>query len=135
MDFVTTISLGGNDYEAHYFFTDTNLTEEKTHFVLTQVCVPMPEEAVLSQWIDSFKDMFTNKLYESDLHQYKTPLKVASLLTEQQITLVNQAAVRKYGSGTAGGWPFLFAWFDSSGRMFKFDGSGYAFYLEAQAAT
>lgn len=136
--FDTTISLGGRDVEAVFFFVEPLVSKGSGTYVLTEVYVLPPEDIPFSQWLSSFSDSFTDKMYERSQRDYITPLMVGNLLTDEQKNAINEAAI-EYTGGEASteGWPMACNWYDSSAKpaLWKFNGTGYALYLAITAQS
>ena len=133
--FETTITLGGKDVEAAFFFVEPLLSRGTGVYVLTEVHVLPPEDIPFSHWLSSFSDSFTDKMYEQSQRDYRTPLMVGNFLTDDQKNAVNEAAIQYTGAGASTeGWPLICNWYDSSAQpgVWKFNGTGYALYLAAQ---
>jgi hypothetical protein len=130
--FETTITLGGETVNAIYCFTPSVLTVDSRKMVLREVHVSLPENVVLSQWVDSFSDSFLDKMYAQDTLNYATSLRVANFLTENQQEAISAAILEATGSGgSTQSWPLATNWYDSDSRLWKFNGTGYALYLDA----
>ena len=130
--FDTTISLGGQDVEAAFFFVEPLVSKGSGTYVLTEVYVLPPEDIPFSQWLSSFSDSFTDKMYERSQRDYITPLMVGNLLTDEQKDAVNEAAIAYTGGGASTeGWPLACNWYDTSANpsLWKFNGTGCALYL------
>ena len=135
--FETTISLGGENVEAAFFFVEPLLSRGTGTYVLTEVHVLPPEDIPFSQWLSSFSDSFTDKMYERSQRDYITPLMVGNFLTDDQKNAVSEAAFQYTGAGASTeGWPLICNWYDSSAQpgVWKFNGTGYALYLSAIGA-
>ena len=135
--FETTISLGGENVEAAFFFVEPLLSRGTGTYVLTEVHVLPPEDIPFSQWLSSFSDSFTDKMYERSQRDYITPLMVGNFLTDDQKNAVSEAAFQYTGAGASTeGWPLICNWYDSSAQpgILKFNGTGYALYLSAIGA-
>lgn len=136
--FATQIELDGETVEAVYVFSTTLATVDGSEKeVLTQVMVTPPEGAVMSKWIGSFSDSFTDKLFESSSLQYKTPIAVGGLLSEEDQEEI-MAAARTWQDGYApslGGWPLVVNWFQQDARIWHFNGTGAALYLTAMESA
>lgn len=135
--FETTISLGGENVEAAFFFVEPLLSRGTGTYVLTEVHVLPPEDIPFSQWLSSFSDFFTDKMYERSQRDYITPLMVGNFLTDDQKNAVSEAAFQYTGAGASTeGWPLICNWYDSSAQpgILKFNGTGYALYLSAIGA-
>ena len=136
--FDTTISLGGRDVEAVFFFVEPLVSKGSGTYVLTEVYVLPPEDIPFSQWLSSFSDSFTDKMYERSQRDYITPLMVGNLLTDEQKDAVNEAAIAYTGGGASTeGWPLACNWYDTSAKpaLWKFNGTGYALYLAITAQS
>lgn len=130
--FETTITLGGETVNAIYWFTPSVLTVGSEKRVLREVHISLPENVVLSQWVDSFSDSFLDKMYARDTLNYATSLRVANFLTENQQEAISAAILEVTGSGgSTQSWPLATNWYDSDNRLWKFNGTGYALYLDA----
>lgn len=135
--FETTISLGGENVEAAFFFVEPLLSRGTGTYVLTEVHVLPPEDIPFSQWLSSFSDSFADKMYERSQRDYITPLMVGNFLTDDQKNAVSEAAFQYTGAGASTeGWPLICNWYDSSAQpgIWKFNGTGYALYLSAIGA-
>ena len=135
--FHTQIQLGGETVSADYVFSTTLATRNTSgKAVLTQVMVTPPEGVAISQWVASFSDSFTDKLYESDNLIYKSPVSVGGLLPEaQQAEIMDAARALNDGSNmTLGGWSLVQNWYQQEARIWHFNGTGAALYLTATEA-
>lgn len=136
--FATIIELGGETVNAVYVFATTMATIDGSgKEVLTQVVVTPPEGAVMSQWVASFSDSFTDKLYESSNLIYKSPVSVGGLLPEaQQEEIMDAYRVHNDGDTiTLGGWSLVQNWYQQDARIWHFNGTGAALYLTATEAA
>ena len=126
--FVTTINLGGEDVEARYYFVrNLPLQETDTH-ILTEVYVVPPEDVPFREWFAKFSDQYTDKLFENQAGEYRTPVFVGNLLTQEQKDEVGNLALQYTGQyASTEAWSLSLIWRD--GDLFKFNGTGYALYL------
>ena len=126
--FVTTINLGGEDVEARYYFVRNLPLMETDTRILTEVYVVPPEDVPFREWFAKFSEQYTNKLYQSQVNNFRTPITVGNLLTQEQKDEVGNLALQyggQYASTEA--WYLTVIWRD--GDLFKFNGTGYALYL------
>ncbi len=126
--FVTTINLGGEDVEARYYFVRNLPLMETDTRILTEVYVVPPEDVPFREWFAKFSEQYTNKLYENQNGEYRTPVTVGSLLTQEQRDEVGNLALQYTGHyASTEGWFLTLIWRD--GDLLKFNGTGYALYL------
>lgn len=126
--FVTTINLGGEDVEARYYFVRNLPLMETDTRILTEVYVVPPEDVPFREWFARFSEQYTNKLYQSQVNNFRTPITVGNLLTQEQKDEVGNLALQyggQYASTEA--WYLTVIWRD--GDLFKFNGTGYALYF------
>ena len=126
--FTTTISLGDKEVEARYYFVrNLPLQGTDTH-ILTEVYVVPPEDIPYRDWFARFSDQYADKLYENQRGEYRTPVTVGSLLTQEQKDEVGNLALQYTGLyASTEAWSLSLIWRD--GDLFKFNGTGYALYL------
>ncbi len=126
--FVTTINLGGEDVEARYYFVrNLPLMETDTH-ILTEVYVVPPEDVPFREWFANFSEQYTSKLYQSQVNNFRTPITVGNLLTQEQKDEVGNLALQYSGQyASTEAWSLSLIWRD--GDLLKFNGTGYALYL------
>lgn len=133
--FASTIELGGETVQAVYVFSSTLASiGTDDNEVLTQVMVTPPEGVAISQWVASFSDSFTDKLFESSNLIYKSPVSVGSLLSEAQQEEIMDVYYRVHNDGdniTLGGWSLVQNWYQQEARVWHFNGTGAALYLTA----
>lgn len=132
--YMTTITLGSYELPATYWFTPSVLTYGKDIApILREVYVDIPDVSVgISKWIAGFSDSFTNRLYQSDTNTYKTPVNLASFLTEAQKGAIDQAFYEYQGtSSSPETWALAGCWYDRSAKLWKYNGTGYTLYLDA----
>ena len=126
--FVTTINLGGEDVEARYYFVRNLPLMETDTRILTEVYVVPPEDVPFREWFAKFSEQYTNKLYENQNGEYRTPVTVGNLLTQEQRDEVGNLALQYTGHyASTEGWFLTLIWQD--GGLLKFNGTGYALYL------
>ena len=126
--FVTTINLGGEDVEARYYFVRNLPLMETDTRILTEVHVVPPEDVPFREWFAKFSDQYTNKLYQSQVNNYRTPITVGNLLTQEQKDEVENLALQYTGQyASTEAWSLSLIWRD--GDLLKFNGTGYALYF------
>lgn len=126
--FTTTITLGGEEVEARYYFVRNLPLQETDIHILTEVYVVSPEDIPFRDWFAKFSDQYTDKLYENQNGEYRTPVTVGSLLTQEQRDEVGNLALQYTGHyASTEGWFLTLIWRD--GDLLKFNGTGYALYL------
>lgn len=126
--FVTTISLGGEDVEARYYFVRNLPLQGTDTRILTEVHVVPPEDVPFREWFAKFSDQYTDKLFENQAGEYRTPVFVGNLLTQEQKDEVGNLALQYTGQyASTEAWSLSLIWRD--GDLFKFNGTGYALYL------
>ena len=126
--FTTTITLGGEEVEARYYFVRNLPLQETDIHILTEVYVVSPEDIPFRDWFAKFSDQYTDKLYENQNGEYRTPVTVGSLLTQEQRDEVGNLALQYTGHyASTEGWFLTLIWQD--GGLLKFNGTGYALYL------
>ena len=126
--FVTTISLGGEDVKARYYFVRNLPPQETDTRILTEVHVVPPEDVPYRDWFARFSGQYTNKLYQSQVNDYRTPIFVGNFLTQEQKDEVGNLALQYTGQyASTEAWSLSLIWRD--GDLFKFNGTGYALYL------
>ncbi len=126
--FVTTIHLGGEDVEARYYFV-RNLPLQKTDTrILTEVHVVPPEDVPYRDWFARFSDQYTDKLYQNQRGEYRTPVFVGNLITQEQKDEIGALSLQYAGTyASTEAWSLSFIWQDEG--LLKFNGTGYALYL------
>jgi hypothetical protein len=126
--FVTTISLGGEDVKARYYFVRNLPLMETDTRILTEVYVVPPEDVPFREWFANFSEQYTNKLYQSQVNNFRTPITVGNLLTQEQKDEVANLSLQYTGQyASTEAWSLSLIWRD--GDLFKFNGTGYALYL------
>lgn len=126
--FTTTITLGGEEVEARYYFVRNLPLQETDIHILTEVYVVSPEDIPFRDWFAKFSDQYTDKLYENQNGEYRTPVTVGNLLTQEQRDEVGNLALQYTGHyASTEGWFLTLIWQD--GGLLKFNGTGYALYL------
>ena len=126
--FVTTISLGGEDVEARYYFVRNLPLMETDTRILTEVHVVPPEDVPFREWFAKFSDRYTDKLFENQAGEYRTPVFVGNLLTQEQKDEVGNLALQYTGQyASTEAWSLSLIWRD--GDLLKFNGTGYALYF------
>ena len=126
--FTTTITLGGEEVEARYYFVRNLPLMETDTRILTEVYVVPPEDVPFREWFARFSEQYTNKLYQSQVNNFRTPVTVGSLLTQEQRDEVGNLALQYTGHyASTEGWFLTLIWRD--GDLLKFNGTGYALYL------
>ena len=126
--FVTTINLGGEDVEARYYFVRNLPLMETDTRILTEVYVVPPEDVPFREWFAKFSEQYTNKLYQSQVNNFRTPITVGNLLTQEQKDEVGNLALQYVGQyASTEAWYLTVIWRD--GDLFKFNGTGYALYF------
>lgn len=126
--FTTTITLGGEEVEARYYFVRNLPLQETGIHILTEVYVVSPEDIPFRDWFAKFSDQYTDKLYENQNGEYRTPVTVGNLLTQEQRDEVGNLALQYTGHyASTEGWFLTLIWQD--GGLLKFNGTGYALYL------
>ena len=126
--FTTTITLGDEEVEARYYFVrNLPLQGTDTH-ILTEVHVTPPENIPFRDWFARFSDQYTDKLYENQRGEYRTPVTVGNLLTQEQKEEIGNLALQYTGQyASTEAWSLSLIWQD--GGLLKFNGTGYALYL------
>ena len=126
--FVTTITLGGEDVEARYYFVRNLPLQETDIRILTEVHVVPPEDVPYRDWFARFSDQYTNKLYQSQVNDYRTPVFVGNLITQEQKDEIGNLSLQYAGAyASTEAWSLSLIWRD--GDLLKFNGTGYALYL------
>lgn len=126
--FVTTITLGSEDVEARYYFVRNLPLQETDTRILTEVYVVPPEDVPYRDWFAKFSEQYTNKLYQSQVNNFRTPITVGNLLTQAQKDEVANLSLQYTGQyASTEAWSLSLIWRD--GDLFKFNGTGYALYL------
>lgn len=126
--FVTTINLGGEDVEARYYFVRNLPLQGTDTRILTEVHVVPPEDVPYRDWFAQFSGQYTNKLYQSQVNEYRTPVFVGNLLTQGQKDEVANLSLQYTGQyASTEAWYLTVIWRD--GDLLKFNGTGYALYL------
>ena len=126
--FVTTISLGGEDVKARYYFVRNLPLQETDTRILTEVHVVPPEDVPYRDWFARFSGQYTNKLYQSQVNDYRTPIFVGNFLTQEQKDEVANLSLQYTGQyASTEAWYLTVIWRD--GDLLKFNGTGYALYL------
>ena len=126
--FTTTITLGGEEVEARYYFVRNLPLQETDIHILTEVYVVSPEDIPFRDWFAKFSDQYTDKLYENQNGEYRTPVTVGNLLTQEQRDEVGNLALQYSGQyASTEAWSLSLIWRD--GDLLKFNGTGYALYL------
>ncbi len=126
--FVTTISLGGEDVEARYYFVRNLPLQETDTRILTEVHVVPPEDVPYRDWFARFSGQYTNKLYQNQANDYRTPVFVGNLITQEQKDEISNLSLQYAGTyASTEAWSLVLIWRD--GDLLKFNGTGYALYL------
>ena len=126
--FVTTITLGGEEVEARYYFVRNLPLHETDLHILTEVHVALPEDVPYRDWFARFSDQYTDKLYQKQRGEYRTPVFVGNLITQEQKDEVGELALQYAGQyASTEAWSLALIWRD--GDLLKFNGTGYALYL------
>ena len=126
--FTTTITLGGEEVEARYYFVRNLPLQETDIRILTEVHVVPPEDVPYRDWFTRFSDQYTNKLYKSQMNEYRTPIFVGNLITQEQKDEIGNLSLQYAGTyASTEAWSLSLIWQD--GNLFKFNGTGYALYL------
>ena len=126
--FVTTINLGGEEVEARYYFVRNLPLQETDIRILTEVHVVPPEDVPYRDWFSRFSDQYTNKLYQSQMNDYRTPVFVGNLITQEQKDEIANLSLQYAGTyASTEAWSLSLIWRD--GDLLKFNGTGYALYL------
>ena len=95
---------------------------------LTEVYVVPPEDVPFREWFANFSEQYTNKLYQSQVNNFRTPITVGNLLTQEQKDEVGNLALQYTGQyASTEAWSLSLIWRD--GDLLKFNGTGYALYL------
>lgn len=132
--FVTTINLGGEDVEARYYFVRNLPLMETDTRILTEVHVVPPEDVPFRDWFAKFSDPYTAKLFENQAGEYRTPVFVGNLLTQEQKDEVGNLALQYTGQyASTEAWSLSLIWRD--GELLKFNGTGYALYFALNDLT
>ena len=126
--FVTTINLGGEEVEARYYFVRNLPLLETDIRILTEVHVVPPEDVPYRDWFARFSDQYTDKLYKSQVNDYRTPVFVGNLITQEQKDEIANLSLQYAGTyASTEAWSLSLIWRD--GDLLKFNGTGYALYL------
>lgn len=126
--FVTTISLGGEDVEARYYFVRNLPLQGTDTRILTEVHVVPPEDVPYRDWFARFSGQYTNKLYQNQANDYRTPIFVGNLITQEQKDEIGNLSLQYAGTyASTEAWSLALIWRD--GDLLKFNGTGYALYL------
>ena len=87
-----------------------------------------PEDVPFREWFAKFSEQYTNKLYQSQVNNFRTPITVVNLLTQEQKDEVGNLALQYVGQyASTEAWYLTVIWRD--GDLFKFNGTGYALYF------
>lgn len=126
--FTTTITLGGEEVEARYYFVRNLPLQETDIRILTEVHVVPPEDVPYRDWFARFSDQYMDKLYKSQVNDYRTPVFVGNLITQEQKDEIGNLSLQYAGTyASTDAWSLSFIWRD--GDLLKFNGTGYALYL------
>lgn len=126
--FTTTITLGGEEVEARYYFVRNLPLQETDIRILTEVHVVPPEDVPYRDWFARFSDQYTDKLYQNQRGEYRTPVFVGNLITQEQKDEIGNLSLQYAGTyASTEAWSLSFIWRD--GDLLKFNGTGYALYL------
>ena len=126
--FITTIHLGGEDVEARYYFVRNLPLQETDTRILTEVHVVPPEDVPYRDWFARFSDQYTSKLYQNQANDYRTPIFVGNLITQEQKDEIGNLSLQYAGTyASTEAWSLALIWRD--GDLLKFNGTGYALYL------
>lgn len=127
----TTITLGGYELAATYWFTPSVLTYElDAEPILREVHVDAPEGVPVSQWISSFISPYMSRMWQRDTNLYSSLTKAGDLYTEAQLQALQEAFVQAgYQNQSPETWPLVTCWYDAG--QFKFNATGYCLYQDA----
>lgn len=127
----TTITLGGYELAATYWFTPSVLTYElDTEPILREVYVDAPEGVPVSQWISSFISPYMSRMWQRDTNLYCSLIKAGDFYTEAQLQDLQEAFVQAgYQNQSPESWPLMSCWYDAG--QFKFNATGYCLYQDA----
>ena len=126
--FTTTIPLGGKEVEARYYFVRNLPLLETDIRILTEVHIVPPEDVPFREWFATFSDQYTDKLYQNQRGEYRTPIFVGNLITQEQKDEIGNLALEYTGQyASTEAWSLAMVWRD--GELLKFNGTGDALYL------
>lgn len=127
----TTITLGGYELAATYWFTPSILTLNlNTEPILREVYVDAPEGVPVSQWINSFISPYMIRMWQRDTNVYTSLITAGDLFTDPQFKTIQQTFVEAgYENQIPENWPLMTCWYDVG--QFKFNATGYCLYQDA----
>lgn len=79
-------------------------------------------------WFARFSDQYTSKLFQNQANDYRTPVFVGNLITQEQKDEIGNLSLQYAGTyASTEAWSLALIWRD--GDLLKFNGTGYALYL------